>query len=75
MPRFKFSLTTSGDVREGIIQIDSFDAALSAITEHIPVSSGDSLEIGVQGFPPAHFMRVATGTDSSAWRQAGLLAA
>ena len=77
MPRFRFSLTTLDEIREaGIVQSSSFAEALNAIGEHATVHEGDTLEIGVPGFPPAKYLYLGTeqgGTRS--WRPAGLLAA
>ena len=76
MPRFQFSVGTVGTVREaGAVQCDSFDAALTAISEKSTVKEGDTLEIGVHGFPPARYEYVASGRGSRAWRPANLLAA
>jgi len=76
MPRFQFSLSTTNVVREaGVVQSESFADALSAIGEHLTANEGDTLEIGVTGFPPARyeFVRGLEGTQT--WRPAGLLAA
>ncbi|HKG91723.1 MAG TPA: hypothetical protein VKA84_07535 [Gemmatimonadaceae bacterium] len=58
MPRYQFALSTSAStVRQaGFVHSDSWTGALSAITEQLPVQEGDTLEIGVQGFPPAHYL-------------------
>ena len=34
---------------------ESWAGALTAITDQLPVHNGDTLEIGVEGFPPAHY--------------------
>src|SRR5919201_1172535 len=77
MPHFQFSLNSSDTVRQaGIIQSDSFADALNALIEELAVEEGDTLEIGVKGFPPARFEYVSSpdnGTQS--WRPAGRLAA
>jgi hypothetical protein len=77
MPRFQFALSTTQQVREaGIVQTDSFSDALSAISEHVDAHEGDTLEIGVPGFPPARFECVwSMEQGSSAWLPAGRLAA
>ena len=52
------------------------DAALEAITEQVTIRDGDTLEIGVRGFPPARYECVwpkINGVPS--WRPAGLKAA
>ena len=77
MPRFKFALSGPEEVREaGIVQSESFADAMSAIGEQASVvEEGDTLEIGVPGFPPAryHYLGLVRGRRS--WRPAGLLAA
>jgi hypothetical protein len=69
MPRFQFSLGPSGTVREsGAVTSDSFRDALEAIAEQSEASVGDTLEIGVPGFPPARFELVKTGRKSRGWK-------
>jgi hypothetical protein len=76
MPRYNFSLFTSGLVGEaGVVQTDSFDDALTAISEHVTANEGDTLEIGVFGFPPARYHKVADFAGTRGWRPAGQLAA
>ena len=76
MPRYNFSLFTSGLVGEaGVVQSDSFDDALAAISEHVTAKEGDTLEIGVNGFPPARYHKVSAADGIRAWRPAGQLAA
>jgi hypothetical protein len=77
MPRFQFSLSTTDIVREaGVVHTESFADALSAIGEHVSAKQGDTLEIGVPGFPPARYECVWGGEGvAKAWRPAGLLAA
>ena len=76
MPRYNFSLFTSGLVGEaGVVQSDSFDDALAAISEHVTAKEGDTLEIGVNGFPPARYLRVDIANGTRGWRPAGQLAA
>ena len=73
MPRFKFSLTTFDEIREaGIVQSNSFAEALNAIGDHATVHEGDTLEIGVAGFPPAKYMYLGTERGVRSWRPAGL---
>ncbi len=58
MPRYQFSISTD-DVREvGTIHCDSFAEALTTISEK--TAEGATLEIGVDGFPPARYERVFT---------------
>ena len=77
MPRFSFAVRSISEVREaGIVQSDSFGDALSAISEHVSALEGDTLEIGVSGFPPARFECVwLADSGASSWRPAGQLAA
>jgi hypothetical protein len=56
MPRFTFAIGNGSLVREvGSVQRDSFTDALAAIGQEITVEEGDTLEIGVRGFPPARY--------------------
>jgi len=77
MPRFEFAVGNPSTFREvGVVQSESFDDALEAITEQITVRDGDTLEIGVRGFPPARYQCVwpkLNGVPS--WRPTGLRAA
>jgi hypothetical protein len=77
MPRFEFAVGNPSTFRKaGIVQSESFDDALEAITEQVTVRDGDTLEIGVRGFPPAHYQCVwpkINGVPS--WRPTGLRAA
>ena len=70
MARFQFVLGTSGEVRKaGIIDSDTFAAALDAINQNVPVTLGDTLEIGVPGFPPARFAWLSSADDTiPTWR-------
>jgi len=76
MPRFHFALSTADLVESGFVQSDSLDEAMAVINEHVSAREGDTLEIGVRGFPPARYECVWSipGTDA-AWRPAGELAA
>lgn len=77
MPRFSFSLRNLHQVREaGMVQTDSFSEALTAISEHLTAQEGDTLEIGVNGFPPAHYTCIRSSDErGSGWRPATELAA
>ena len=69
MPRFQFQLANQGTVREaGAVTSDSFREALDAIAEQSEANVGDTLEIGVYGFPPAKFELIKTGRRSRGWR-------
>ena len=61
MSKFQFAISSGPEsVRQaGVVESDSFDAAVLLLGEKIPVRSGDSLEIGVMGFPPARFQCVS----------------
>ena len=76
MPRFKFALSGPEEVREaGIVQSESFAEALSAIGDQSALTEGDTLEIGVPGFPPARYHYVGMVRGKRSWRPAGQLAA
>ena len=77
MPRFRFALSDIKSVREvGMVQSETFDDAMSAVTERFAVTAGDSLEIGVYGFPPARYQYVMmSDNESSVWRPVGQKAA
>ena len=56
MATYTFSLSTSDETRQaGLIQSASFQEALQLVGERMPVTQGDTLEIGVKGFPPARY--------------------
>ena len=76
MPNFHFAVGNAERIREaGQVHSDSFDDALEAITEQAELRLGDTLEIGVPGFPPARYTLVRTGKRSRGWRAANSLAA
>jgi hypothetical protein len=58
------------------VESDSFSEAVVLLSEKIPVRTGDSLEIGVSGFPPARVLCASAmkGT-SPVWVPEGKLAA
>lgn len=77
MARFQFALRNSDEVSHaGIVQSDSFADALELLGEKMTVKDGDTLEIGVPGFPPARFQCVLSllGEDIH-WQPASLRAA
>jgi hypothetical protein len=53
MSKFRFSVTNPESRQEGVIESESFVAAVDALGKHVEVHAGDLLEIGVNGFPPA----------------------
>ena len=70
MAMYTFSLSTSEEARQaGVIQSASFDEALRLVGERMSVSQGDTLEIGVRGFPPARYECVETLFDGSVFWQ------
>lgn len=76
MPQFMFSLSSVGQVREaGIVQSESFSDALDAIDQNCALTEGDTLEIGVTGFPPARFHCVRVSDGELDWRLEDRLAA
>ena len=76
MTRFEFSLKSPTRIRQaGVVQSESFDDALSLVSKHLTVQDGDTLEIGVAGFPPARFAFVPSeNVDAVAWQPVGLAA-
>ncbi|HET9452674.1 MAG TPA: hypothetical protein VFO66_00220 [Gemmatimonadaceae bacterium] len=70
MATYTFSLSTSEDARQaGIITSASFDEALRLVGERMTVAQGDTLEIGVRGFPPARYECVETLFDGTVFWQ------
>jgi hypothetical protein len=77
MTRFEFALKSTDEIRQaGVVQSESFSDALSLVSKHVTVQDGDTLEIGVAGFPPARYAFVPTDAiDAVSWRPLGLMAA
>ena len=77
MPRFLFALSTGEEGRRsGVVMGESFTDALETLTQQVTVNEGDTLEIGVNGFPPARYECVlSVETGMGAWRPAGQMAA
>ena len=75
MSRFSFSLSGADSRREGVIESETFRAAVDALGEHVDVHQGDVLEIGVFGFPPARFECVGELKNLPVWMPTGQLAA
>ena len=70
MATYMFSLSTSEESRQaGLIQSPTFEEALRLVGERITVTRGDTLEIGVKGFPPAHYECVEALLDGSVFWQ------
>jgi len=76
MTRFEFALKSPDEIRQaGVVQSESFNDALSLVSKNVSVQEGDTLEIGVAGFPPARFAFVPSDTiDAVNWRPIGLAA-
>ena len=77
MARFQFAVSSSDEVSHaGIVQSESFADALELLGERITLTEGDTLEIGVPGFPPARFQCMLSLDDGDVhWRPATLRAA
>jgi hypothetical protein len=78
MPRYQFSISSPTErVRlAGAITSETFSQALEAIADQAEAGEGDTLEIGVTGFPPARFHFIESAEDGTvSWQPTGLLAA
>lgn len=76
MSKFSFAVSGVDSRREGVIESDSFLAAVDALGQHVDVKTGDTLEIGVLGFPPARYECVgAINSGFPMWIPAGRKAA
>ena len=76
MATYTFSLGTTEDTRQaGIIQSASFEEALRLVGERMTVTRGDTLEIGVKGFPPARFTCSHSLLDGTVFWQPARMAA
>ena len=76
MSEYRFSLSSIETRRDGVIESDSFGDAVDALGRQVVIQTGDVLEIGVLGFPPAHFECVGeVGKGHPIWMPAGKLAA
>jgi hypothetical protein len=76
MTRFEFALRSTDETRQaGVVQSESFNDALSLVSRNVSVQDGDTLEIGVAGFPPARYAFVPSDAlDAVNWRPLGLAA-
>ena len=62
MTRFTFSLSKAGVASDaGAVISESFTDALAALAREPQVAIGDTIEIGVPGFPPARYECVVVG--------------
>ena len=77
MATYTFSLGSQDETRHaGIITSTSFEEALELVGERVSVNLGDTLEIGVKGFPPARYQCVETNFEGGVfWVPANKLAA
>jgi hypothetical protein len=78
LSKYQFAISSGPEsVRQaGVVESDSFDEAVVLLGEKIPVRAGDSLEIGVFGFPPARFQCVgAVKNGRPVWVPEGQMAA
>jgi hypothetical protein len=70
MSKFCFSVSGTETRQEGVIESESFLAAVDALGEHVSVRRGDVLEIGVLGFPPARYRCVGALKNLPVWMAA-----
>ena len=71
MPRYEFSIGGSDVRRKGAVESDTFKDALDVIAVQADAETGDLLEIGVRGFPPAKFQYVFSLDEGiQVWRAA-----
>lgn len=77
MSKFQFAISSGPEaVRQaGVVESDSFNDAVTLLGQRIPVQTGDSLEIGVHGFPPARYQCVGAVRHRPIWVPEGRLAA
>ena len=78
MSKFQFAISSGPEsIRQaGVVESDSFDDAVVLLGRQIVVQAGDSLEIGVAGFPPARYQCVgAVKNGAPVWIPAGQMAA
>ena len=77
MSKYQFAISSGPEsVRQaGVVESDSFAAAVLLLGTKIPVHAGDSLEIGVYGFPPARYQCVGEMRSRPIWVPEGRLAA
>jgi hypothetical protein len=78
LSKFQFAISSGPEsIRQaGVVESDSFDDAVGLLGQKIVVQAGDSLEIGVAGFPPARFQcAAAVRNGRPIWVPEGQLAA
>lgn len=55
MSKFCFAVSNIETRRDGVIESNSFSDAVDELGRQVAVTKGDTLEIGVFGFPPARY--------------------
>lgn len=77
MSKYLFAISSGPEsVRQaGVVESDSFVDAVTLLGTRIPVQKGDSLEIGVTGFPPARYHCVGAMKSRPIWVPEGQIAA
>ena len=71
MTRYQFAFNSADSGREaGVVRSDDYQSALAVLDQHITASPGDTLEIGVPGFPPMRYEAVFTIEDGVRWQPA-----
>ncbi len=77
MSKFSFAISSGPESlrQAGVVESSSFSEAVTLLGERIEVQAGDSLEIGVAGFPPARFHCVGAIRHKPIWVPEGQLAA
>jgi hypothetical protein len=71
MSKFRFTLSNEAVRQEGMVESDSFVQAVDSLWEHVEVTPGDVLEIGVIGFPPARYQALTGwGGEKPMWKAA-----
>jgi hypothetical protein len=70
MATYTFSLGSGDDAHQaGVIQSTNFEEALRLVGERVSVTQGDTLEIGVRGFPPARYRCMESLLDGTVFWQ------
>ena len=77
MSRYQFAIHSGSDSprQAGVVESDSFNEAVVLVGQKMVVRAGDSLEIGVPGFPPARYNCVGERRSIPIWMPEGLMAA
>jgi len=78
LSKFQFAISSGPEsIRQaGVVESDSFDDAVVLLGKKIVIQAGDSLEIGVSGFPPARYQCIgAVKNGRPVWIPDGQMAA